>query len=65
MVKLRDCPFCNSGNIEYMESSGLSWYQCLRCSAEGPVAGRSEDALKFWNGDFEIAAASLKIAVKS
>lgn len=48
-----------------MESSGLSWYQCLRCSAEGPVAGRSEDALKFWNGDFEIAAASLKIAVKS
>lgn len=45
--KLSPCPFCGSADISISGGRGIgtrAWAVCNKCSADGPLAYRSDDA---------------------
>lgn len=52
--ELKQCPFCGSKNLQYVEKNPESYEQCyyvycLNCDAQGPEYISIDDAISAWN----------------
>lgn len=49
-MKMDDCPFCGSDDIEPPDGAGyFDWAMCRKCYAHGPKGRGPWDSVRLWN----------------
>ena len=48
-MKIKNCPFCGSDEVELVEGHYKSWVICKYCGADGPMSYSPFDAIGRWN----------------
>ncbi len=48
-MELKECPFCESDNLEVQKGYRSSWVYCNGCGAYGPIGDDDDGAVEVWN----------------